>query len=308
MKMLELQKAEYIPATTGGSVRFHLIKWDDNVEPFSLKTGGNISYHSLSEGTSPHTHEFAEVCLVLSGRIGHSVNGEMEELTGGMLVFIRPSDQHSFIPLANEACELVNFTFFLELLRDLSEYLEDDFFLRRFTGPILPPVFKLSNAETEKMGLELLNINSLEVASVGLARLKIKTVLADLFTTYFLKTDRVISEPGVPPWLDELCSKMRSERNLARGLKAMQEMASCTPEHLCKSFRKYLDKSPTEFINELRVNHAARLLSGSNEEIYAIATDLGFQSLSRFYHIFKKHYGVSPGKYRVIAKKNEIPM
>ena len=153
-----------------------------------------------------------------------------------------------------------------------------------------------------------MNINSLEVASVDLARLKIKTVIAVLFTTYFLKTDQVMADPEIPSWLDELCSKMRSEKNLARGLKGMQLMAGCTPEHLCKSFRKYLDKSPTEFINELRVNHAARLLSGGNEEIYAIATDLGFKSLSRFYHIFKKHYGVSPGKYRAIARKNEIPM
>ena len=82
----------------------------------------------------------------------------------------------------------------------------------------------------------------------------------------------------------------------------MQKLACCTPEHLCKSFRRYLDKSPTEFINELRINYAARLLADSNEEIGAISYDLNFQSLSRFYHLFKKYYGISPARYRIKAR------
>ena len=64
-----------------------------------------------------------------------------------------------------------------------------------------------------------------------------------------------------------------------------------------------MNKSPTEYINELRVNHAARLLSDSDEKISSIAYDLNFQSLSRFYHIFHKHFGTTPANYRRRARR-----
>ena len=52
---------------------------------------------------------------------------------------------------------------------------------------------------------------------------------------------------------------------------------------MCKVFRKHLDRSPTEFINELRINHAARLLADSGESIAELAYRLNFQSLSRLF-------------------------
>jgi AraC family cel operon transcriptional repressor len=78
----------------------------------------------------------------------------------------------------------------------------------------------------------------------------------------------------------------------------MQKLACRTPGHLCKSFRKYLGKTPTDFVNELRINHAAKLLSDSQQDILEIADAMNFQSLSRFYCLFRRQYGVSPGAYR----------
>lgn len=296
------------PIKTGAKVTFHLLRWDDGLDTFSMKAGGNINYHSLTGATIQHSHDYPEILLILSGKIKHHVNGEIKELSGGTLVFIRPNDSHRFEPFENESCELVNFAFSLELLFDLSVYLENDYFLRRFTGPVVPPTFKLSVAETDKIAYELLRLNSIQINVLEVARVKVKAILAELFTSYFLEMKNIYENPDIPEWLDELVKEMSKPKNFAKGLKRMQSLAYCTPEHLCKSFRKYLDKSPTEFINELRINHAARLLGDTNDEIMAIATDLNFQSLSRFYHVFKKHYGVSPAKYRKITKKNDIPV
>lgn len=310
MRKVELKTDEHIHASTGSSVSFHLIKWNKGLEPFSVKAGGNINYHSLPIGrTTEHTHEFAEIFLVLSGKIGHFANGELTEVGAGSLVFVRPTDYHCFEYIENESCELVNFSFSLDLLLDLSRYLGNDFFMKRFTAPPLPPLFKLSSTEADRIAHMLLNINAeTSKVSVDVARIKVKAVLAELFIKYFLEEYNSQAFSDIPEWLDKLCLEMKRPENLSGGVKKMQVLAPCTPEHLCKVFRKHLSMTPTDFMNEQKLNYAAKRLSDSDDKIYSISLDLGFKSLSRFYNIFRKHYGVSPARYRIIARKTDIPL
>lgn len=95
---------------------------------------------------------------------------------------------------------------------------------------------------------------------------------------------------------------MRSPANFFAGLRRMQQLSGYTPEHLCKVFRKYLDRTPTAFINEMRINYAARQLSDSDKGVAEIAYELNIQSLSRFYQLFKNQYACTPVEYRRRAR------
>ncbi|MFA7230813.1 MAG: helix-turn-helix domain-containing protein [Victivallaceae bacterium] len=292
------ERDTFIDPNIGANVSYHSISWNESQTPVLIPSGGNINYHSLPvTGTMPHTHDFAEIILMLSGRLTHNVNGEKQILSSGNIVFIRPTDEHDFSPLNNEKCEVIFLDFQLELFLTLSKYLEDDVFLQQFTAPVLPPTFILESAETTDLCNRLLSVNSSRMSRL-IKKVKLKIIIAELFTRFFIDDINLLRENQVPDWLEELCAKMRKPENFIPGLKKLHKLACCTPEHLCKSFRKYLKKSPTEFINELRINYAARLLADTSDEIGSIAYDLSFQSLSRFYHLFHKYYGVSPAKYR----------
>jgi AraC family cel operon transcriptional repressor len=298
MRNKELERDTFIDPGIGADISYHSITWNESKTPVLIPTGGNINFHSLPiTGTLPHTHDFAEIILVLNGKLIHNVNGERQIIKSGNIVFVRPTDQHSFEPVEMEKCELIFIDFQLELFLTLSKYLENDVFLQQFTASVLPPTFMMEGNEANDLCNRLLAINSSRL-SPHLNKIKIKIILAELFTRFFIDEINLLSEEQVPDWLESLCEKMRKPENFIVGLKKMQKLACCTPEHLCKSFRKYLNKTPTEFINEQRINHAARLLADTNEEISGIAYDLNFQSLSRFYHLFKKFYGMSPAKYR----------
>ena len=52
------------------------------------------------------------------------------------------------------------------------------------------------------------------------------------------------------------------------------------------------------YLNDFRLNVAARLLSSNDESILSVAEHCGFFNLSYFNRMFKKKYGVTPGKYR----------
>jgi AraC-like DNA-binding protein len=72
-------------------------------------------------------------------------------------------------------------------------------------------------------------------------------------------------------------------------------------------FRKQLGVSIGDYINQYRLAHAQRLLITTNATTSSIALDAGFGSVSRFYTIFKKSCGQSPGSYRSHMLSPEIP-
>jgi len=301
-KHQEFERDTFISSQIGADISYHSISWNNSPKPVLIPSGGNINYHSLPySGTLPHTHEFAEVIFILSGRIEHHINGECIILKTGNICFVRPTDRHYFKPYKRGKCEMIILAYQLELFLTLSKYLENDMFLKQFTAPVIPAVFLLEGPEFTELCNKMLAVNS-EVLSPYYKKIKIKIIMAELFTRFFIDEINLLSERQVPNWLEDLCESMRNPHNFIIGLKKMQKIAGCTKEHLCKSFKKYLNKTPTEFINELRMSHAARQLSDTNEEIFAIAYDLNIQSLSRFYHLFKKYYAISPAKYRARAK------
>lgn len=82
-------------------------------------------------------------------------------------------------------------------------------------------------------------------------------------------------------------------------LNEVAALANLTPEAFCKYFKTRTRKTYVSFLNEIRVNHACRLLTGE-KSIAGICYDSGFTNLSNFNRIFKKIKRVSPGEWRKI--------
>ncbi len=310
MKAIALNREDIIPEKTGVNISFNSFQWAETAkDSFSLRAGQNITYSSLKGASALHTHEFTEIIFVLSGKISHFVNSETQELSAGSIVFIRPNDVHSFQQFGKNNCELVNVAFNLKVFRSLSEYLQEDAFLKTFTASVLPPIFQISIKDIDNICLKLLKLNSLQLTDVSRVKVEFRVILAELFVKFFL-TERIFLNynPDIPEWLEMVRSQIRKEENFTKGLKRLHSLAPCSPEHLCKLFRKFFNQTPTELINELRISHAAYLLNNTNEEIFAISVDLGFQSLSRFYFLFRQQYEMPPAKYRKIMRKNSIPI
>ena len=82
-------------------------------------------------------------------------------------------------------------------------------------------------------------------------------------------------------------------------LKEVSGLANLTPEAFCKYFKTRTRKTYINFLNEIRVNHACRLLT-DDRTIADICYDCGFMNLSNFNRIFKKVKQLSPGEWRKI--------
>ncbi len=71
-----------------------------------------------------------------------------------------------------------------------------------------------------------------------------------------------------------------------------------SPSAFSHFFKKYTRMHFTDFVNELRLAEASRLLQQTDETVAGIAFTAGFQNLSLFNRIFKRKYGMSPREYR----------
>lgn len=74
-------------------------------------------------------------------------------------------------------------------------------------------------------------------------------------------------------------------------------LANLTPEAFCNYFKTRTRKTYINFLNEMRINQACRLLS-EDKTIADVCYECGFSNLSNFNRVFKKVKKVSPAQFR----------
>jgi AraC-like DNA-binding protein len=78
----------------------------------------------------------------------------------------------------------------------------------------------------------------------------------------------------------------------------MADMACLSVPHFCRSFKKYFNTSPVDYLIRLRMEYAAHLLGDLNLNVGEIAKMAGYDDIYYFSKLFKKYYGKSPSKMR----------
>lgn len=69
--------------------------------------------------------------------------------------------------------------------------------------------------------------------------------------------------------------------------------------YLTRIFKKELQISPQEYLIQLRLEYAARMLKSTAEPINAVASQCGYVDSLSFSKAFKRQYGISPKEYRM---------
>ena len=90
------------------------------------------------------------------------------------------------------------------------------------------------------------------------------------------------------------------QQNYQRAI-SRQEVAaavSVSKDYLSHIFQQELGLSPWEYLNRYRIQQAKTLLRNTHESITVIAGQVGFDDLSYFNRVFRKHVGRPPSQYR----------
>ncbi|MGM9650513.1 MAG: response regulator [Faecousia sp.] len=75
--------------------------------------------------------------------------------------------------------------------------------------------------------------------------------------------------------------------------------------HLCALFKQETGVTLKNYITDVRIEAAKRLLRTSHEKIYAVCTAVGYQSSQYFSQVFYKKVGMYPAEYRKGGRSEE---
>ncbi len=77
-------------------------------------------------------------------------------------------------------------------------------------------------------------------------------------------------------------------------LKKIAEVSNISPNSFCRYFKVHTRKTYSNFLHELRVGHASKLLIENKLSISQICYESGFNNVTNFYKTFKRFTGQTP--------------
>lgn len=259
-------------------------------------TGISYRYvYSETEYFRPHYHDYYEVFLVLSGSAKHLVNKSELPLLPGDLIFIRPSDIHDYVS-GGFGYSMLNITFTQDTLSGLFAYLGEGFPVHALVKSKLPPKAVLSLEDIQAIDSKMNAIRAIDQDDISGLKTALRILLFEIFSKYF--SNFVDSGTSVPAWLAEACQKMQQSGSYVEGNEAFFALSGKTREHVCRSMKKHMGITVSDFVNDLRLRYIANMLRSSNHTVSQIVFSSGFNNLSWASELFKKKYGISMREYR----------
>ena len=215
----------------------------------------------------------------------------------GHVVLEKAHFEYTLRPTVGE-CSIFNFTtsFYDQLIRDYA--LDKSFF---FGNPNLLSVVLSSSPEIDYLHHQIMkrmeNAGKLEVDSL------VMKLVGQLLENI---TDKVVAVEELPASVrkNHMSTIERAKLYLQDHFTediSLQEVAShcnVSPFHFGRTFKKFTNYSPHQYLLTIRLKHAELLLRNTTRPILDICFLSGFNSLEHFVTMFKQRYHVSPTQYR----------
>lgn len=246
-----------------------------------------------------HTHNHWELLIVIAGQLKHILNGYTEICNRGYACLIRPSDAHRIEYVNNEhKLEFINFTFSMETAKKFFEFYN--------TYPVqlngeAPLHFSLNDAFIDS----IINQALIAQASNKETYEQHSVLLVHQLLTFFL-SQQLNSNNAYPQWLNDFLYFLHDPRSFKMKAEELAAYTAYSYSHLSRIFKQYLDRTLIDYINEIKILYAKRLLRTTQKSIIEISLDLGFNSVSSLNHLFKEFTTLTPSQYRKKYKEERV--
>ncbi len=98
--------------------------------------------------------------------------------------------------------------------------------------------------------------------------------------------------------IDKIISFINSNYTRPLRLDEMAEMANMNSSAFCRFFKEATEKTFLQYVADMRIGYACKLLAIGDMEVAQIAVECGFDAISHFNRTFKQLTGMTPTQYR----------
>lgn len=269
----------------------------------SLITVKHVKEHDFN--ATFHFHDFCELSFVKKSSGKRLVGDSVTNFFDGDLVLMSPNLPHMWYgdtdPLlkTNKSVEAIVTYFPIDFIEQLCNHDKDiskkqNLFEKAkrgmcFTGKTKRKITKLLEKMLNMEGLPLM-IEFLKVINIMLNTEEYELLAGISYShTYNEKdTER----------MNDVYKYIMKNFTKPISLDTIASVAHMTPPAFCSFFKKRTQKSFTQFLNELRIGHACKLLQNERLSVSDICFESGYQNFVSFNKNFKEIMGHTPSTYR----------
>lgn len=273
---------------------------------FPLRTAVKVKWRKMPHFTYPwHFHSEYEILYVIEGTGTSFVADNIEQFESGDLAMLGSnlphfwrSDAKYHMPDSKEKISYIVIQFPGDLVREsIFEYPEfhviQKLFKRSSRGIRFLPAF------SEKAGKQVLKV----AKSSGFERvLSLLKLLHELAKTekYRLLAGELYHQQNHDFTNDRLTKVLHYLNNCYLNnvqLEKVAEVANMHPSAFCRFFKEKSGKSLSQFVIDMRIGYACRLILEGKMSVSQICFESGFNNLSNFNRTFKRQTGFTPTGY-----------
>lgn len=245
-----------------------------------------------------HWHEEAELTLITEGDCRYQIDLVDYEVKEGDLIFVPPLMLHSIALGASEEMHSETYVFHLNFLggnstdicstRYLMPMMNQEFSIPCIITPAHPAYVSLRKIFRQIVALY-------DEALVGY-ELALKSLFLQAAFLLLQYSERLASADA-----GTQSNKLKNildyiELHFAENISVSDLAKLCyfSDYHFMRFFKKHMNMTCVEYINNLRLEKAVELFEQGNTEILDVSLSVGFHNLSYFYRAFKKKYRMTP--------------
>ena len=248
-----------------------------------------------------HWHEEAEFTLITEGQALYHIDLAEYPVEAGDLLFIPPLVLHSISLQEYPKISSETYVFHMNFLGGNST----DICSTRYLTPLMnqefsmPYLIKPEHPAYASLRKIFNQINSLYVAAVpgyelALKSLFLQTIFLLLqYSKRNLSSDTGTSSDKLKQVLDYI--EVHYAENIT--ISELAKLCYFSDYHFMRFFKKHMNMTCVEYINNLRLEKSVELFEQGNTSILDVSLSTGFHNLSYFHKVFKRKYHMTPKSF-----------
>lgn len=241
-----------------------------------------------------HTHHFTEIFFVLNGKGKFLFREETRPIQTGDLIIIPPYIGHTEQSIAGMPLEYYVLGIDGISFQSKDSVASAQIFCDFENTPLIADLFSQIYYELkhEKPEADIICHHFLEILILRIMR-----------------SQHLVPVPINTVRMSKECAQVKDylDTNYAEHitLDTLTSLTHMNKYYMAHSFTKFTGMSPIQYLNQRRLETACQLLKETDYSVSDISFSTGFSSQSYFTQVFRKHYGVTPIRYRQMYVEKE---
>lgn len=258
----------------------------------SISYSDRKGHHTMEKS---HFHDMYEIYYLINGERKYFIKNKTFHVKGGDLVLIRPMDLHKTLD-----ADIVSHSRILVQFNKEYIYFHDEVKYNLLEENFSSNILRLDG--NEKVEIEGMLMTILDECSrkADAFEYEIQAMVYQLLVKIYrltrkrAKEDQTLNNSRISDIINYINSNYKQDLSLP----SLSDKFFISTSHLSRLFKEATGFTFTEYINQVRVIEAQKLLRGTKMKVTRIVEEVGFGSVAQFGRTFKNITGQKPLEYR----------